>query len=118
VEEVESEVNADKDEEEEEEEEEKSKGAAQALKVKLSLVVSESSWMYVMPNLFRVACEKSGWFLGENIEPKVTLKVSHIFKRLHSIKCRKQQTVNDQLKSQRIYINRIITVLNAFKCHC
>lgn len=45
------------------EEEEWWKGATQALKVKLSLVVSESSWTYVMPNLFRVAWEKSGWFL-------------------------------------------------------
>ena len=50
---------------EEGEEEEGSKGATQARKVKLSLVVSESSWMYVMPNLFRVTWEKSGWVLRE-----------------------------------------------------
>lgn len=31
--------------------------------MKLSLVVSESSWTYVMPNLFRVTWEKSGWVL-------------------------------------------------------
>lgn len=30
-------------------------GATQARKVKLSLVVSESSWMYVMPNRLSVA---------------------------------------------------------------
>lgn len=68
-EEEESEEKADKDDDEEEEEG-RSKGATQARKVKLSLVVSESSWKYVMPNLFRVTCEKSGWFLRKNDNPK------------------------------------------------
>lgn len=67
-EEEESEEKADKDDEEEEEG--RSKGATQARKVKLSLVVSESSWKYVMPNLFRVTCEKSGWFLRKDDNPK------------------------------------------------
>lgn len=49
--------------EDEEEEEERCEGATQAWKVKLSLVVSESSWMYVMPNLFSVTWEKSGRIL-------------------------------------------------------
>lgn len=40
-------------------------GATQARKVKLSLVVSESSWVYVTPNLFSVAWENSGWVLRE-----------------------------------------------------
>lgn len=37
------------------EEEGGSRGATQAWKVKLSLVVSESSWTYVMPNLSRTS---------------------------------------------------------------
>lgn len=52
-EEEESEEKADRDNEEEEEG--RCKGATQARKVKLSFVVSESSWRYMMPNLFRVA---------------------------------------------------------------
>lgn len=35
-------------------EEGRASGATQARKVKLSFVVSESSWIYVMPNMFRV----------------------------------------------------------------
>lgn len=52
-EEEESEEKADRDNEEEEEG--RCKGATQARKVKLSFVVSESSWRYMMPNLFKVA---------------------------------------------------------------
>lgn len=63
-EEEESEGKADKDGEEEADE--RSMGATQARKVKLSVVVSESSWMYVMPNLFRVVCEKPGWSLEKD----------------------------------------------------
>ena len=78
----ESEEKADKDEEEEE----GSKEATQARKVKLSLVVSESSWLYVMPNLFRVACEKSGWFLGKVDSREAVFNVSYILAILHLIK--------------------------------
>lgn len=67
-EEEESEEKADKVDEEEEEG--RSNGATQARKVKLSLVVSESSWIYVMPNLFRVVWEKSGWILMEDENKK------------------------------------------------
>lgn len=82
VEEVEeSEEKADKDDEEEEEG--RSKGATQARKVKLSLVVSESSWKYVMPNLFRVTCEKSGWFLRKEDNPKATFDTFFMFTWMH-----------------------------------
>lgn len=76
-EEEESEEKADRDDEEEEEG--RSKGATQARKVKLSLVVSESSWKYMMPNLFRVTCEKSGWFLRKDDKPKVIIDTFVIF---------------------------------------
>lgn len=76
-EEEESEEKADRDDEEEEEG--SSNGATQARKVKLSLVVSESSWTYVMPNLFRVTCEKSGWFLRKDGNPKAIINTSFIF---------------------------------------
>lgn len=59
--------------EDEEEELERSKGATQARKVKLSLVVSESSWMYVIPNLLRVTWVKSGCSLRKEKNPKTTM---------------------------------------------
>lgn len=55
--------------EDEEEGLERSKGATQARKVKLSLVVSESSWMYVMPFWLRMTWEKSGCSLRKE-EPR------------------------------------------------